>query len=568
MYTRTRNIVRSLRMRMSRPSLGSLVSIVGWAVVCWVVLGWRLGYPSFWDPDEATYAETTREMLAAHNWLVPTYGGHPFFDKPPLFYMLQMASFAVGGATELAARSVPALSALALVGVVAWFGRSLFNRDVGRTGALMFAVLPATFALSSYAILDMTFTLFLFGGAAMVTVAAVNDRPRLQYPGYVLLAAAVLTKGPLALVLAGLAFLLSLALAPDARAPLRRLRWGVGLLIIVALSVPWFIYMWRRFGDAFVDGYVFKENLSLYARPLYGGQPSYLFYAQVMATGLLPWTPLLAGRLVDAFRGFRITAAERLLWAWAIAVIGFFSFSSFKLDHYVFPAAPALCLLCARAWDEARRAERPPVGILAGIAAIPLLLLIAGVVMIPGLDRVPLDLPAAARLLPIALIAGGLAMAGQVAHRWRPSPVPFAPVAALLAAYAVVITIGFPAFEEMKPTRRLALIVATTALPDDHVATFRLNRWSSSWRFYVGRHSEALETPGQMRRFLARPGRHYCAMMRRDYDRLTSEGMRLRIIHEESGVFSTTGRAMSSGRARRDQFIVVTEERPPNPAGT
>ena len=553
-------------MRTSGLSLRSLVSIVGWTVVIWVVIGWRLGYPSFWDPDEATYAETTREMLAAHNWLVPTYDGHVFFDKPPLFFILQMASFAVGGATELAARAVPALSALALIGAVAWFGRSLFNRDTGRIGALMFAVLPATFALSSYAILDMTFTLFLFGGAAMVTVAAVNDRPRLQYPGYVLLAAAVLTKGPLALVLAGLAFLLSLALAPDARAPLLRLRWGVGLLIVIALSSPWFIYMWRRFGDDFVDGYVLKENLLLYARPLYGGQPSYLFYPQVMATGLLPWTPLLAGRLVDAFRGFRITTAERLLWAWAIAVIGFFSFSSFKLDHYVFPAAPALCLLCARAWDEARRAERPPAGTLAGIVAIPALLLVAGVVMIGGLDRVPLDLPAAARLLPIALIAAALTMIGQVARRWRPSPVPFAPVAGLLAAYAVVIAIGLPAFEQMKPTRRLALIIATTARPDDHVAMFRLNRWSSSWRFYVGRHSEALETPAEMRRFFAGPGRHYCAMLRSDYDRLTTDGMRLRVIHEESGLFTTTGRALSSGaRAPREQFMVVTDESEPHP---
>jgi 4-amino-4-deoxy-L-arabinose transferase-like glycosyltransferase len=508
-------------------------------------------------------------MLAAHNWLVPMYDGHPFFDKPPLFYILQIASFSVAGATELAARSVPALSAVALVAVMVWFGRSLFNRNVGRTGALMFAVLPATFALSAYAILDMTFTLFLFGGAAMVTVAAINNRPRLQYGGYVLLAAAVLTKGPLALVLAGLAFLLSLALAPDARAPLLRLRWGVGLLIISALSAPWFLYMWFRFGDAFVTGYALKENFWLYARPMYGKQPSFLFYPQVMAVGLLPWTPILAGRLVDAFRGLTITTAERLLWAWAIGIVAFFTFSQFKLDHYVFPAAPALCLLCAHAWDEARRAERVPIGILVGIVAIPALLLTAGIVMVPGLDRVPLDLPATARLLPIALIAAGLAMVAQIARRWRPSVIPFAPVAGLLAAYAVVITIGLPAFEQMKPVRKLARIVATTARPEDHVAMFRLNRWKGSWRFYVGRHSEALETTAEMRSFFAKPGRHYCAMMRGDYDRLVSEGVRMRIIHEELGLFTTTGRALSSGTgARREQFIVVTEEREPGPAGT
>src|SRR5438045_9370176 len=75
-----------------RALLKKIGHVAGWAVVCWVVFGWRLGYPSFWDPDEATYAETTREMLAAHNWLVPIYDGQPFFDKPPLFYILQMRS--------------------------------------------------------------------------------------------------------------------------------------------------------------------------------------------------------------------------------------------------------------------------------------------------------------------------------------------------------------------------------------------------------------------------------------------------------------------------------------------
>ena len=549
-----------------RTLLKKIVHGAGWALVCWIVFGWRLGYPSFWDPDEATYAETTREMLAAHNWLVPIYDGQPFFDKPPLFYVLQMASFAVAGATEFAARIVPAFSAVVLVATIAWFGGRLFTRDIGRNGALMFAVLPATFALSSYAILDMTFTMFLFGGAAMVAVSALRDRPRLQYPGYVLLVAAVLTKGPLALVLCGLAFLVSVAIAPAARSALLHLRWGVGLLIVVALSLPWFVYMWHRFGDVFILGYALKENFWLYARPMYANQPSLLFYPQIMLVGLLPWTPLLLGRLFDAFRGLAISTEERLLWAWSIAVVGFFTFSSFKLDHYVFPAAPALCILCAHAWHEAREREPAPIGIIFGLVSIPVLLVAAGIVLIPGLNQVPLDLPSVARVLPMALIAAGIAMFGQVARCWRPAASPFAALAGLLTAYAVVLVVGLPAFEQVKPTRRLARIVAHAARPEDHVGMYRLNRWSSSWRFYVGRHSERLETDAELVEFFSRPGHHYCAMLRHDYDRLAADGLRLRVIYEETGLFTTTGRSLKSGAAaRKDGFIIVTEN---TPAGT
>ncbi len=541
--------------------LRPVLFVAGWALVLWVTIVWRLGYPSFWDPDEATYAQATREMLASHSWLVPLYDGYPFFDKPPLFYLLQMVSFAVLGTTELAARAVPAFSALALIGGVAWFGQRAFDRDTGVTGALMFAVLPATFALSHYAILDMTFTLFLFGGAAIVTISALESRPRLQYVGYVLLAAAVLTKGPVALVLAGCAFLISLVIAPAARVPLMRLRSGIGLLIIVGLSAPWFIYMWFRFGDAFVDGYVLKENLWLFSRPMYGAQPSSFFYAKVIAIGMLPWTPLLIGRLLDAARGARLDTAERLLWAWAIAVVGFFSLSNFRLDHYIFPAAPALALLCAKAWVTGRHVNKSTVGVVSAALAIGAVLIASGAVLIPGLARVPLELPVAMRLLPIALLTAGIATIGQVARARRLSPVPYAAVAGLLAAYSVVIVVALPAFEQAKPTRRLAKIVAAAAQPDDYVAMFRLNRWSSSWRFYVARRTDNLETPADVRRFLARPGRHYCAMLRRDFDALVLEGIRLRVIHDQPGLFTTTGRSLRSGRAAgSDHFIVVTDD--------
>ena len=41
-------------------------------------------------------------------------------------------------------------------------------------------------------------------------------------------------------------------------------------------------------------------------------------------------------------RGSRLDTVDVLLWSWIAAIIGFLSASHFKLDHYVFPAAPAL----------------------------------------------------------------------------------------------------------------------------------------------------------------------------------------------------------------------------------
>src|ERR1700730_199511 len=98
------------------------------------------------------------------------------------------------------------------------------SAEVALVAALLLATNPAVFALARYAILDTVFTLFLFAGAALVTVAAWHRRPRLPWYGYVAIALAVLVKGPLALVLCALPFGLTLALSADARARLLELR--------------------------------------------------------------------------------------------------------------------------------------------------------------------------------------------------------------------------------------------------------------------------------------------------------------------------------------------------------
>ena len=92
--------------------------------------------------------------------------------------------------------------------------------------------------------------------------------------------------------------------------------------------------MYFRFGEAFVNGYLLDENLRLFAANRFGSQPGPTFYFQIVAVNLLPWTAILIGRLVDdvrsAFRRRPIDDIELLLWAWAAAVIGFFTPSRFS----------------------------------------------------------------------------------------------------------------------------------------------------------------------------------------------------------------------------------------------
>src|SRR3954451_13410962 len=128
----------SLRAARLRVSLGALRSI-RWAAIAWIGGFWRLGYATLLDPDEAHYAELTREMLHSHSWLVPLLDGHPFIDKPVLFHWLQGLAMTLLGETEFAARLPSALAAIALFAITRRLGLLLFGEVVGEWGAIMFA---------------------------------------------------------------------------------------------------------------------------------------------------------------------------------------------------------------------------------------------------------------------------------------------------------------------------------------------------------------------------------------------------------------------------------------------
>jgi 4-amino-4-deoxy-L-arabinose transferase-like glycosyltransferase len=529
-----------------------------------VVLFWRLGTHTFWDPDEAHYAETTREMIATGDWAAPFYNEEPFFDKPVLFHQLQGTAMRLVGDPELGARLVPALAALGLIAVTFWLGAMTVSPDVGIVAALMLAACPGVFGLARYAILDTLFTLCTFGGAACLAVAALRDRPRLQWLGYVAIGLGVQTKGPLAFVLCGLTMGLAIACSADLRRRLLALHWITGLLIAIAVSSWWFVYMYVRFKDGFVNGYILDENLRLFASSRFANQPGFWFYFRILAAALLPWTGLLVGRLVDDIRALRrrerLDGVEILLWVWTLAVVGFFTLSTFKLDHYVFPAAPALCLLCARAWSDVRLHHDDPRHKASQVG----LYFIAPILVAVGLGCgyfliSRLALPAGAAIVPIALTLAGVALAVLAYVRGAlPPRVPWLVISALLLTYVGLILYVIPALEHRKVVPEMAAWVAEHARPDDRVASFRLNRWTPDYRFYVRRHTTFLESAEDAEAFFKAPRPFYCVMRRSAYDEFVAKGIPLRIEHEREGMGATSGRTLWRTYTPLVRFVVVS----------
>jgi 4-amino-4-deoxy-L-arabinose transferase-like glycosyltransferase len=239
-----------------------------------------------------------------------------------------------------------------------------------------------------------------------------------------------------------------------------------------------------------------------------------------------------------------------------LAIVGFFSLSSFKLDHYVFPAAPALCLLSARAWADLKKGGRDEnAGAYLGLRIVGPVLMTAGLVVLALLVYL-LELPGSALLIPASLLAGGAATT-VLFERRRLALIPWLGTAAMALSFCGVQLSVLPVFEEKKVIPEVAAWVAAHSRGDARIATYRLDRWNPAYRFYVRRHVRMLQTPAQAQAFLQEPGPVSVVMLEPAFQELVANGFALRVVHARDGMWVTTGRALWRERSAPTRFVVV-----------
>ena len=537
-----------------------------WMALAWLVVFWRLGYTTFLDPDEAHYAEITREMLRAGSWLVPLLDGQPFIDKPVLFHWIQGLSMWAFGESEFSARLPSALAAIALFVTTRQLGVRLFDRAVGESAALMFATIPLTFALANIGLFDMVFAAFLFGGLSALLAAGLGGRPRLELLGYALIALAVMVKGPVALVLIASFCGAAWIAGGESRTFVDRLRWRTGLPLAAVAASPWFVWMYLEFGSAFVQGYVLAGNVYYVTLPAAFSTRAvdHAFYLRAFLGGFFPWTIVMLGRGVDLVRrratGLPWTIEERLLWLWVAVVIGLFSVARFKLDHYIFPAAPACCLLAARAWRDAAERRSSAVGATrASVLLIAALLISGGAFLATAIFELNLELPPAAILLPATLFAGGVVMLARCARvGWHVPSAPLGLVASLLTTFCLVVIIGFPTLLRARPTALAGRTVRYMTASRTPVGIYRHEHWRASLRYYAERPLTRLTTPEDVAAFAASDTRVYMVMIRRDFREVRRNGLQLREVFRCRAVVGTTRTRSGLRRQQWDDLIIVT----------
>lgn len=306
---------------------------------------------------EVFFAESAREMIANNNLVTPLYHNKPFFDKPILVYWLIISMFKSFGVSHFVARIPSMIAALATIATTAFIGKRLAQTQKNATGIVAAMVLASSFMFFSFSYLCMSdIFLVLFDTITLALFyAGANNQPKrnlLWWLASVSMGLAFVTKGPIGIVLPGIAAIAYLAITKQLRS-IRPVHVVVAAITVCLIAVPWFYAAYQANGTWALAYFFIRENFERYAGGTYDTHKPVYFMLVSLLTGFLPWSIFLPGAFVD-FIGdckskFQTPQSKQrlLLWLWTALVTGFFSVSRGKIDYYVLPVYPAVALLVA-----------------------------------------------------------------------------------------------------------------------------------------------------------------------------------------------------------------------------
>lgn len=493
-----------------------------------------LGSSSLWDSNEAFYTETPRRMIETGDFISPEFNYQPRFNKPPLSYWIVALSYKLFGVSELSARLPVAMGAIIMIITAFVLGRAVYSVEAGLYAAIALAISPRILMFSRRIIIDVYIAMFMSLALLFFLLSEKDTKRRRLYLVlmYASVGLGVLTKGPVALALPAVAFLIYLIVSKNL-SRLRQMMLPAGALIIVAIVLPWYATVYARHGWEYIESFILRDNLSRYTQPVWGPRRGVFFYIPVILGDMFPWSVFLITalwvalkkRLPSTIRA-RLPAKSELagvsdaepdnpdganlsvlLWIWIAVIVVFFSLSSNKEDLYILPIYTAAAAIVG--------------GTLAQVSTKWTTLLIASLILLLGAASLYIfggytEAPSVAGASAIGITAFGGGLIAVALIIWRRGR------AAIIATALTVIALNYifvlrtlPDFERYKPVRAFSDIIRSEASPDALVGYYRLA--SPSMVFYLRRPVFEYYNEEELRMALSSGKEVYCLMKDEDY---------------------------------------------------
>ncbi len=467
-----------------------------------------LGSTELWGKREQRASAEALDTVDHGRWLVAEIQGHPRLEKPPLPRWITASLMTLTARRDEAIVRLPnALAALATVGLVYWLGRALGGRSVG---------LASGFALASsaYFVVEMRQAgndglLALFTTLALLAawkrLHGTREADEVEPPGdapgrrawsfvfYLAMGLGFLTKGPVILLMVGLAVGGYLATSRRLGSGLRTLADGWGLAVFLALALAWPVpVLVREPSSARVWWLEMAQKTGTLDLPHDKVRESVALDWFWMT---LPWTPLALVAAAWPLRRSARVERPRLAfaWWWAIGNLGVLALWRVAKPSYYLPCLPGVALLVGSEWVRLTRLARSSLpGSVAArgvLQAFWVALFVAGAVAPVLVGEVaPIELGwacAGASAVAVAVVLGAWA--------WRRG-LDAGAMAPLASGFVAVVLIAYGAIAPLENAARGHRELAATLdqiVPADSRTVWFFNELDEGLWFYLRGHNLA-----------------------------------------------------------------------------
>lgn len=305
-----------------------------------------LPFTPLFDLDEGAFSEATREMLVGKDYITTYLNGFLRFDKPILIYWLQLISVKSFGLNEFALRLPSAIAGTFWALAIYHFVKKMFDNQTAFFATLLMIASIQINMITKAAIADSLLNLFIVLSMFSLYYYYQQRSMKFLYGTFIFIALGVLTKGPVAIMIPFVVSLLFFSIKGEFQSWLKMIFNPKGIALFLIVALPWYIAEYQAQGQAFIDGFFFKHNLSRFSSAMENHHGGYFYFVPVLLVGMMPFTYFVIKALKEVRHYFRDDLKLYLI-LWFTFVFVFFSFSGTKLPHYVIYGYTPLFILGA-----------------------------------------------------------------------------------------------------------------------------------------------------------------------------------------------------------------------------
>ena len=317
------------------------------------------------DVDAAQYALISMEMSFSKSFLHVYQLGQDYLDKPPLLFWFSSLSFMLFGISNAAYKLPSVLVAILGIYSTYKFARRWYSKETALFAALILATSQAMFLMVNDIRTDtmlMGFSMF-----AIWQISAYLERPKWRHLllSALGIGAAMLAKGPIGLLFPAVAVGSDLILKRQWK-NIFKYQWLILIVIVVLILLPMSYGLYTQFDlhpEKTVYGLKGPSGLKFYywtqsfgritGQNYWSNDAGYFYFFHTIIWDFQPWIFLFIPALILKLRKLVLQKFNPEKKDEYMSLAGFvlffiaFSFSHYKLPHYLFIMFPFASVLTA-----------------------------------------------------------------------------------------------------------------------------------------------------------------------------------------------------------------------------